>query len=110
MNMGITDSDPSSPFHTISTLHHYKGNDDPIMGDLLRQVMLEAECQKQGYEEYCTSLLTQLMIHIARSCSDLPSRMTRQETHRVDDLFVMDDLFDHISLRGSSGFDDRDIV
>ena len=96
LNLEITDSDPTSPFHKISTLHHYKGQDGSILGDLLRQVMHEAECQKQGYEEYCTSLLTQLMIHIARSCSDLPSRMTKQETHQVDDLCVMDDFFNQI--------------
>jgi len=96
LNMEITAPNSSSPFHKISTLHHYKGNDDPIMGDLLRQVMLEAECQKQGYEEYCTSLLTQLMIHIARSCSNLPSRMRKQETRRIDNLFVMDDFFNQI--------------
>ena len=58
LHLEITDSDPTSPFHKISTLHHYKEHDDPIMGDLLHRVMREAECQKQGYEEYCTSLLT----------------------------------------------------
>ena len=96
LNLEITDSDPTSPFHKISTLHHHKGNDGTIMGELLRQIMLEAECQKQGYEEYCTSLLTQLMIHIARSCSDPPFRMMKQETHQVDNLTVMDDFFNQI--------------
>ncbi len=96
LNLEINASDPSSPFHKISTLHHYKGSDDPIMGELLRQVMLEAECRKQGYEEYNRSLLTQLMIHIARSCSDLPSRMTKQEAHQVDNRFIIDDFFNQI--------------
>ena len=96
LNLEINASDPSSPFHKISTLHHYKGSDDPIMGELLRRVMLEAECRKQGYEEYNRSLLTQLMIHIARSCSDLPSRMTKQEAHQVDNRFIIDDFFNQI--------------
>ena len=96
LNLEITDSDPTSPFHKISTLHHYKSSDDPIMGDLLRQVMLEAECQKSGYEEYCTSLLTQLLIHIARSCSDPSPRMTKHETHPVDNLVVIDAFFNQI--------------
>ena len=96
LNLEISDADPTSPFHKIATMHHYKGHDGSIMEDLLRQVMLEAECQKQGYEEYCTSLLTQLLIHIARSCSDPLPRMTKQETRQVDNLVVIDDFFNQI--------------
>ena len=96
LNLEISDADPTSPFCKISTLHHYKGHDGSIMGDLLSQVMLEADCQKQGYEEYCTSLLTQLLIQIARSCSGPQPRMTKQEMRQVDNLAVIDDFFNQI--------------
>ena len=96
LNLEIIDSDPTSPFHIIAALHHYKGMDGSILGDLLRQVMHEAEYQKPGYEEYCTSLLTQLLINVARFCSDLSSRMMKQETHQVDNLAVMDAFFNQV--------------
>lgn len=99
LNWEITDSDPTSPFQKISTLRYYKGNDDSIMRALLQQVMLEAECQKQGYEEYCTSLLTQMLIHIARSCGDALPRTTKQETHQINNLKVIDTFFNQIFHR-----------
>ncbi len=87
---------PGSPLFDLQNLTCLKSGFDPLVGEIMNRIMLEANERRTGYEDCCRNLLSFLIVHILRILPEQETGKASGKNHQENLLNSMNDYFNRV--------------